>query len=144
MYSNGLRSYLETDVITADPKKLVLMCYEGAIENLKIAKVRYDEEDYEGKCKAIIKAQDIINELLCSLDLEKGGSIAGNLKSLYSYMLGEILHADINRDFHAIEGIIGMLEGLKSAWEEAFYGREKTISAGNERFDAIRVMAQTG
>ena len=135
MYSNGFQSYRKTNVITADPKRLVLMCYEGAIENLKIAKNRYVEKDYEGKCTVIKKAQNIISELQCSLDFEKGGSIAGNLESLYNYMSRRILHADLNRDMGAIDEVIGMLSELKSAWEEVFFKQPGEIESKAMGFD---------
>jgi len=134
MYSNGFQSYRKTNVITADPKRLILMCYEGVIDNLKIAKMRYVEKDYEGKGKALIKAQDIINELLCSLDFEKGGAIARNLESLYNYMLRRIIHTDSSRALDAIDEIIGMLDELKSAWEEAFYKQDREIQPEASRF----------
>ena len=38
MYNNGIQSYRKTNVITSDPVRLVIMCYEGAIDNLKLAK----------------------------------------------------------------------------------------------------------
>ena len=57
MYHNGIQSYRKTNVITSDPVRLVIMCYEGAIDNLKLAKLKFIEKDYEGKGKAIIKAQ---------------------------------------------------------------------------------------
>ena len=138
MYSNGFQSYRKTNVITADPKRLVLMCYEGAIENLKIARNRYVEKDYEGKALVIKKAQDIINELMCSLDFEKGGSVARNLESLYNYMTRRIIHADINRDINAIDEVIGMFNELKSAWEEAFYGQAKETGLETMAFDEER------
>ena len=134
MYSEGFHSYRKTNVITADPKRLILLCYEGAIDNLKIAKMKYVEKDYEGKGKALIKAQNIINELLCSLDLEKGGAIARNLDSLYNYMLRRIIHADVSRTIDAIDEIIGMLDELKSAWEEAFYKQVREIQPEASRF----------
>jgi len=125
--------------MTADPKKLVLMCYDGAIDSLKIGKQRLAEKDYEGKAKALIKAQDIINELLCALDYEKGGSIAKSLDSLYNYMLRRITHADLTRDVKAIDEVIGMLGELKAAWEEIFFqqdsgiGPEKVVSDQEKR-----------
>ena len=73
VYSTGTQSYRKTDVMTADPKKLVILCYEGAIDNLKIARNKIIEKDYEGKCRALTRAQDIIGELLSSLNFEKGG-----------------------------------------------------------------------
>jgi len=135
MYRNGTQSYQRTNVMTADPKRLVLMCYDGAIDNLKIGKQRLADKDYEGKAKALIKAQDIINELLCALDYEKGGSIAKSLDSLYNYMLRRIFHADLTRDVKAIEEVIGMLTELKAAWEEIFYQQGSEIGSEKAGFD---------
>ena len=118
MYCNGIQSYRKTNVVTSDPVRLVIMCYEGVIDNLKLAKQKIKEQDYEKKEKAVTKARDIIDELLCSLDIEKGGAIAGNLSSLYNYMLRRILHADVNRDMGAFDEVIGMLNELLSAWRE--------------------------
>ena len=118
MYCNGVQSYRKTNITTSDPVRLVIMCYEGVIDSLKLAKEKIKEKDYEKKAKAIIKAQDIIDELICSLDLEKGGAIASNLSSLYNYMLRRILHGDVNRDMGAIDEVIGMLTELLSAWQE--------------------------
>ncbi|MBW2319351.1 MAG: flagellar protein FliS, partial [Deltaproteobacteria bacterium] len=47
MYNNGIQSYRKTNVITSDPVRLVIMCYEGAIDNLKLAKEKMKEKDYE-------------------------------------------------------------------------------------------------
>jgi len=94
------------------------MCYEGVIDSLKLAKEKIKEKDYEKKAKAIIKAQDIIKELMCSLDFEKGGKIANNLDSLYNYMLRRILQGDLNKDVRPIDEVIGMFTELLSAWQE--------------------------
>jgi flagellar secretion chaperone FliS len=120
MYYNGIQSYRETDVSTSDPVKLVIMCYEGAIDSLKLAKENMKEKNFEKKAKAIIKAQDIIDELLCSLDFEKGDVIAANLSRLYNYMLRRIVHGDVNRDISAIDEVIGMLNELLSAWQTIY------------------------
>jgi flagellar secretion chaperone FliS len=121
MYSNGIQNYRRTSILTADRTKLVLMCYEGAIDHLKMGKEKYLEKDFEGKAKDFIKAQDIINELLCSLDFEKGGAIAKNLDALYRYILSRLTHADIRKDMKAVDEVIWILGQLKSAWEQAFY-----------------------
>ena len=132
MYCNGIQSYRKTDVSTSDPVKLVIMCYEGAIDSLKLAKEKIKEKNYEKKAKAIIKAKDVINELLCSLDFEKGGEIANNLRSLYGYMLKRILYADVNRDMGAIDEVIGMLSELLSAWQEVASKPESQVQPARE------------
>lgn len=138
MDSNGTQSYRRTKVLTADPKRLVLMCYEGTIDSLKIGKQQIAQKDYEGKARALTKAQDIINELLCALDYEKGGSIAKNLDSLYNYMLRRIIHVDLKNDLRAVDEVIGMLTELKAAWEEILYNGDSEIEPENTRFDEDR------
>ena len=132
MYCNGIQSYRKTDVSTSDPVKLVIMCYEGAIDSLKLAKEKIKEKNYEKKAKAIIKARDVINELMCSLDFERGGKIASNLSSLYNYMIRRILHGEVNRDIGAIDEVIGMLNELLSAWQEVASKPESHVQSEQE------------
>jgi flagellar protein FliS len=132
MYYNGVQSYRKSNITTSDPVSLVIMCYEGVIDNLKLAKEKIKEKDYEKKANAIIKAQDIINELMCSLNFEKGGEIAGNLESLYNYMLRRILQGDLNKDVRPIDEVIGMFTELLSAWKEVASRPESQIQPVEE------------
>jgi len=125
VYGKGVDVYQRTKVVTADPKRLVIMCYEEAIKNLKTARAKYLGGEYEAKGRAIQKAQDIISELKGALDFEKGGEIAKNLEALYNYMLRRTLEGDVKGDMNAIEEIEGILEELKGAWETIFYGNKK-------------------
>jgi len=144
MYNNGIQSYRKTNVITSDPVRLVIMCYEGAIDNLKLAKEKMKEKDYEKKAKAIIKAQDIIEELICSIDFEKGGEIANNLESLYNYMLRRILQGDLNKDVGPIDEVIGMFTELLSAWQEVASRPDSKIQPSEEHFYEDRRAMVTG
>ncbi len=118
----GVGAYKETNVITADPKRLVILCYEGAISSLKIARAKYLTREYEAKGLAVQKAQDIISQLIEALDFEKGGEIAKNLNALYKYMQRRIAEGDLKRDLNVFDEVIRLLEDLLSAWQEAFYG----------------------
>jgi len=122
MYNNGIGAYRKTAVTTADPGKLILMCYEGAILQLKIAKTKYREKDYEGKGKAVTKTMAIINELTCALDFENGGEIARNLEAIYNYVTRRVLLADVARDFGGIDEVLIILNDLLSAWKEIVEG----------------------
>lgn len=118
MYNNSIKSYRKTNVISSDPMSLVIMCYEGAIDCLKLAKQKIIQGDYEGKGKAIIKTREIIDELLYSLNFEKGGTISKNLESLYSYMLNRIMDGELKKDTGAIDEVIELLNELLSAWKQ--------------------------
>jgi len=125
MTGAGFQAYKRADVITADPKKLVIMCYEGAIYSLKLAKAKYYVQDYEAKGNAIQNALDILNELRAALDFEKGGEIAKNLDALYSFWTQHIIKADRNKDTRSLDQVAFMLEEIKSALEEAYFGHSE-------------------
>ncbi|MEN6464430.1 MAG: flagellar export chaperone FliS [Syntrophaceae bacterium] len=117
MYGECIGAYRKAEVFTSDPRKLVIMCYEGAISNLRLARESYEARDYETKARALQKAYDIINELMISLNFEKGGAIAVNLDALYKFMIRQLMMGDLNRDMKAFDRVIGMLEELASAWK---------------------------
>ncbi len=129
MIGGGFRAYQKTEVVTADPKKLVILCYEGAISSLKLAKAKLYSQEYEAKGKAIQNALDILNELRGALDFEKGGEIAKNLESLYAYWTQHIIKAGLSRDSRKFDPVISMLEEIKSALEVAYFGsrEEQTL-----------------
>lgn len=138
MYRNSIRAYRKTIIMTADPGRLVLMCYEGAIDNLKIAKMKYQEKDYEAKCKALTKAMNFIDELLYSLDFEKGGDISRHLQEIYNFMTSRIIQADVNRDIDGFDEVIEILTELLSAWKEIFSGQSKNYQPGSIEFNEER------
>jgi len=112
----GAGAYKQTNYLTADPAKLIIMCYEKTIECLKATKEYYQTGQYEAKAKAIQKAQDIISELNMALNFKSGGEIAKNLDMLYKYISRRIIEADINRDLTILDEVICMMEELNSAW----------------------------
>jgi len=142
MYGNGINAYKQINVTTADPKRLILMCYEGAISSLKTAKGKYISGEYELKGNAIQKTQDILSLLMSSLNFEKGGEIARNLESLYNYMLRRIIEGDVKGDVKAFDEVILILIELESAWKEIHYSNEDshfTHDNGHEKLVALRV-----
>ena len=122
---SGAMTYRQTDVLTADPKRLVLMCYEGAIRHLRIAAAAYHTKDYEAKAEALDKVQAIMGVLAGALDFEKGGQIAQNLSALYTYMMRRITETDLRADVRGIDEVIHMLEELKEAWQAIFHGKSE-------------------
>jgi flagellar protein FliS len=135
MYGTGINAYHETNIMTGDPMRLVILCYEGAIDSLKLAKERFIAKDFESKAKAITKANDIINELMQALDFERGGEVAKSLDAVYNYTLRRILEGDLKKDLSVLDEAIRILEELKSAWEQIFCRHTKVeppLVAANE------------
>ncbi len=114
---NGLDSYRQTSVTTQSKSKLVVMLYDGAIRFLKQAIRDIEAKDYAGKGHNINKAIDIIYELNMTLDMEQGGDIADNLRSLYNFMSRHLGKANFNCDLNLIQEVIDILEELNSSWK---------------------------
>jgi flagellar protein FliS len=119
MQHYGDSLYKQTDIITADRGKLVVLLYEGAINYLISAKKSIQEGDIEGKCNSVTRAMDIVQELNYSLKMQEGGTIATNLRRLYWFMEKHLIKAKIERQStRKIDEVISILSELCEAWRE--------------------------
>lgn len=109
---------VETGVSTADPHRLILMLYDGALVSIGSAMHALDNKDVPGKGKAISKAIEIIaSGLDASLDQEAGGELAVRLSALYEYMTDRLLYANLHNNRAALEEVAQLLGGLRESWE---------------------------
>lgn len=110
--------YKKTSVTTASRGKLILMLYDGAIKFLNQSLEGLKEKRYDVVNNNIIKGQNILTELMLSLNMNVG-EIAENLYSLYDYMNRRLIEANIKKDGEIIKEVLGMLTDLRETWEEA-------------------------
>lgn len=110
-------AYKDTEIQTANQGKLIVMLYDGAIRFLKIAQENLNPRTYDVANTNIIKAQDIITELMLSLNMD-AGEVAQNLFNLYAFMKKRLLEANMAKDGAIITEVIHLIEPLKAAWEE--------------------------
>mgnify|MGYP000918299605 FL=1 len=109
-------AYQTNQVTTASPKKLLIMLYDGAIKNLRLAELSLEEKNIENVNKYLKKAQDIITEFMTTLNFEDGGDVAGNLYQLYEYMNRRLVRANIDKDVEPIKEVRKYLEELRDTW----------------------------
>ena len=113
---NGLNAYQETAVLTQNKGRIIVMLYDGAIKFLKQAIHDLEANNYEAKGRDIAKAQDIILELNTVLDMDAGGEVAQNLRSLYNFMNKHLNQANTRSDPLMIREVIALLEELNQSW----------------------------
>ncbi len=118
--ANGrfVQEYQKGAVNGASPLQLVIMLYDGAIRFMEAGKYGIDQQDLEIQNKNLQKAQKIIMELMSCLDMEKGGEIANNLLALYTYVLNELVEANIGDKVEPIDRCIKILCDLRESWVE--------------------------
>ena len=117
--SYGQQQYKKTQVATVDRGRLIVLLYEGAISFLTKAKACIAEQDVPACCNYINRAQDIIDELNASLNMEQGGDIAANLRKLYLFMSDHLVQAKIKVQSEHLDEVIRMLSTLNEAWRKA-------------------------
>ena len=108
---------VESSVADANPHRLILMLFEGAIKAVAKARLAMTKGEVAPKCEAIAKAIAIIQEgLQLSLDVKAGGELAENLNGLYEYMIHRLVFANLKNQVEPLDEVGKLLVDLKNAW----------------------------
>ncbi|MDR2143857.1 MAG: flagellar export chaperone FliS [Treponema sp.] len=137
-YTNALSAYRETRIRTASQGQLIIMLYDEAVTQLdgalELMGLNVSGKKEPGRIehigKAIGKTQDIVTELMVSLDFEQGGEIAKNLFALYTWFNKELLEAHMSQDLTRVTIVRNQINELREAWSEAAL---KSVEAGRPR-----------
>ena len=109
-------SYLETEILSASPMRLVELLYRGAIEAVRQARNAVDASNIAERNRQIARAHAILSELLSSLDHGRGGALSLELAELYDYMQRRLNDANFEQTTGPIEEVRRLLETLLDAW----------------------------
>ena len=130
-YSNYQNAYKKASVNTLDQNKLIIMLYDGAIKNANFAVQYMESGDIEKVNDSLIKTKNIVTELLATLNMEQGGEIAKNLKSLYSYMFSLLIEANMEKKSEPVLTVIDLLKELRGAWVQIKEKKKPEEKKGN-------------
>lgn len=92
------------------------MLYDGAIKNLKLAEMSIVNKEIEKTNNYLTKTQNIIAELMSTLNFDAGGDVAQNLYQLYDYMFMKLIRANIDKDVDGVIEVKQFLEELRETW----------------------------
>ena len=109
--------YKSDSVNTASALDLIIMLYDGCIKQIKFARLHMEDGDIQKTHNALSKAQDIIDELMRSLDM--GVEMSQDLLKLYEFLFDELVQINITKDMDRAEPVISMLTELRDAWKGA-------------------------
>ena len=115
---NYQNAYKKASVNTLDQTKLIIMLYDGAIKNASFAVEHMKSGQIEKVHECLIKTKNIVTELMATLDMDRGGDIAKNLQSLYSYMFSQLIEANMNKKTEPVVVVIDLLKELRAAWTQ--------------------------
>ena len=123
-YKDASSTYKETRIKTAGQGQLIVMLYDEAIRQLikaiELLQLNQGDQKDPGRIemisKAVMKTEEIITELMVSLDFEQGGEISKNLFSLYTWFNRELMEANISQDTTRMIAVKDMLCELRNTW----------------------------
>ncbi len=113
------QAYQQSSVKTATADRLILMLYDGAVSFLARAETAMEAGDFEEANSLIIRSQNIVSELMSSLDFQRGGQIAKDLYRIYEYLNYRLVQANIKKDPTISAEVRGLVAQLREAWEAA-------------------------
>lgn len=110
--------YVDDTVATASPAKLLTMLYDRLVLDL----VRAEAEQRAGRRGAagphLTHAQDIVSELVSTLQVDAWDG-ARQLMSVYTYLLTELVAANVAGDADRTAACRALVEPLCDAWHQA-------------------------
>jgi flagellar protein FliS len=119
--STAMRArYVADAVTTASPGRLIVMLYDRLVLDLTRAEASLREGDRAAGADRLLHAQEIVLELRTSLDVTAWDGAPG-LAKLYSFLITELIGANVRADADRVAGCRALIEPLRDAWWEAVH-----------------------
>lgn len=116
--TNPRTAYREADVRGASSVRLVILLYEQAIQDLRLAVKALDENKIELRTNYLNHVLEIISWLEGTLDMERGGKVARDLEGFYKTVRAKLWQAQLHQSKEILLGQITDLFALREAWLE--------------------------
>lgn len=107
---------IDTRITDANSAQLILMLFDGLIDNILDAKRFMGLKNIPKKTEHIGRASRIVLGLQSTLNFERGGELALNLDDLYSYFLRRLNTANASNDLTILDEIYGLVGQIRTAW----------------------------
>lgn len=112
-------TYLENEILHADPLQLVCILYRAALDATGAARRHLRDSEIRERARCVSKAASILHELLHCLDAGAPQGIRDNLASLYVYMLERLTEGNAQQTDAPLAEVESLLRTLLEAWTEA-------------------------
>ncbi|MED3724647.1 flagellar export chaperone FliS [Priestia filamentosa] len=122
--NNAYQAYQQGAVNTATPGELTLMLYNGCLKFIRRAKTAIENGEVEEKNKNLIKAQNIITELMVTL--RTGSELSDQMRTMYDYMNQRLMKANIESSVDILEEVESYVMEFRDTWKEVI---QKTRSS---------------
>jgi flagellar secretion chaperone FliS len=112
------KSQYEEMQVQTTPGRLVVMLYDGMLRFLQLGREALLQGDYQSQGIHHGKAQNILCELLETLD-SGAGALAEQLDTIYRHWLKRLLIAHAEDRLDELEVLIQQIASMREAWDQA-------------------------
>jgi flagellar secretion chaperone FliS len=116
VYTAPTAAYKQQSILTATPGQLVVMLYDGCLRFLQQGALSMRDGNIAEAGSRLSRAEAIVEELLSTLDMEKGGVIASRLQGIYVFCVRHLMEARLERDAKKIDKVAELLSELRDSW----------------------------
>ena len=108
---------LEARAAAASPYELVLVLFDGLLDELARARGHIEGKRYQQKGASLEKCLNILNGLNGSLDYEGGGELVQGLARLYDYCIYRLSDVSVSLSLEGLDEVVHLLGVLRDGWE---------------------------
>ena len=121
--------YQEQVINTATPGMIIVMLFEEAAKNIKLAITAVNAKNIQESHNAIVKAQNIYSAL--NGFLSDQFEISKNLSRSYVYLAQRLAEANAKKDVEILREVLQFTVEFKDTWKEA--EKSASVEARNSK-----------
>ncbi|EIK45724.1 flagellar protein FliS [Cellvibrio sp. BR] len=108
---------LEAKAATASPYELVLVLFDGLLDELARTRGHIEAKRYQEKGRSLEKCLNILNGLNSALDYDNGGEVVQGLSRLYDYCIYRLSDVSVSLSLEGLEEVVHLLGVIREGWD---------------------------
>lgn len=132
MRTNGYQTYLENEILSASPMRLIQLMYGAALDSIAAARRALREGEIHGRSRAINKAIRIVTELSRCLNREASAELGENLAKIYGYVIRLLVESNVKQTEAPLAEAERLLITLADAWNQCVPPQPESIGSRQE------------
>ena len=107
------------------------MLYNGCLKFIKAARVAIEAKKIQARHENLLKAQNIINELRVTLNMDV--AISKEMMTMYEYLYTRLVEANTQNNPAILDEVEELVTEFRDTWKQAIQlNRQKQFSSGGQ------------
>ena len=123
------QAYRTSQASSSSQAELVVLLYRGAVRFAAKARIHLQNGEIENAHNALLKAQDVVVELMRGLR-PTPGQVTHDLYVLHEYVHQTLCAANLRKDAALVDEALGHLRDLLATWEELALPNQRQAQVG--------------